>query len=132
MASRIMYVEYKGGGIRGFGRIGRVELSKTGKTLRYRGRSLQSLKGYSLKANYFDTDTGEEYWVSGRRRDGQDTLYPGVVEIDDDVREEYWTEIRALPSMVAVESYRSEGKYSRRRPHAELAVRGTGRSAGTR
>jgi hypothetical protein len=24
-------------------------------------------------------------------------LYPGIIEIDDDVREEYWTGIRGMP-----------------------------------
>jgi hypothetical protein len=50
-------------------------------------------------ANYFDVETGEEYWISGPHRDGQDRLYgEGVpVEIDEDVRAEYWTEVRGLP-----------------------------------
>ena len=50
--------------------------------------------------NYRDTETGERYWISGPRRDGLDRLYGRsalVVEIDDDVREEYWTEIRKKP-----------------------------------
>jgi hypothetical protein len=44
--------------------------------------------------------TGDEYWISGPRRDGLDRLYGKsalVVEIDDDVREEYLTEIRKKP-----------------------------------
>jgi len=44
------------------------------------------------------------------RRDGHDTLYSGVVEIDDDVRVEYWTRIRERPDLVALTSYRSPGK----------------------
>ena len=44
-------------------------------------------------------DSGEEYWISGPRRDGADRLYgeSTPVEIDADVREEYWTEIRRQP-----------------------------------
>src|SRR4051794_13416568 len=36
-----------------------------------------------------------EYWISGPRKDGADRLYvePTPVEIDDDVREEYCTQI---------------------------------------
>jgi hypothetical protein len=96
MRSRIMYIESKAEGLNGPARIGRVTFNRTGRTLYYRGRSFQSLKGSGFKANYFDTGTGDAYWVSGPRRDGLDRLYGKsalVVEIDDDVREEYWTEI---------------------------------------
>ena len=40
------------------------------------------------------------YWISGPRKDGQDRLYPQStqpVEIDEDVREEYWRTIRGVP-----------------------------------
>jgi hypothetical protein len=112
---RIMYVEYKGDDLRGPGRIARVRFSKTGKTIDYRGRKLQSLKG-GYKANYFDIATGEHYWVSGCKQNGEDTLYPGVVEIDEDVREEYWREIRGLPENAHLTSIRTSGKYSKRKP----------------
>jgi hypothetical protein len=100
MQSRIMYIEDKSGGLSGPARIGRVSFSKTGRTLYYRGRSFQSLKGYGFKANYHDVETGEHFWISGPRRDGGDRLYGEriAVDIDDDVREEYWTEIRGQPS----------------------------------
>jgi hypothetical protein len=102
MNSRIMYIEDKSGGLVGPARIGRVTFSKTGKTIYYRGRSFQSLNGAGFKANYFDVDSGAYFWISGPRRDGEDALYGGAgnVEIDEDVREEYWQEIRgqAVPS----------------------------------
>ena len=97
-----MYIESKGEGLNGPARIGRVTFNKTGRTLYYKHQSFQSLKGYSFKANYRDTETGEEYWISGPRRDGLDRLYGKsglTVEIDDDVREEYWTEIRRKPAL---------------------------------
>lgn len=95
-----MYIEYKGLELIGPARIGRVTFSKTGKTIYYRGQSLQRFSGY--KANYFDLDTEENYWISGPRRDGVDRLYGEriPVEIDEDVREEYWREIRRKPEMV--------------------------------
>ena len=95
-----MYIEYKGGELTGPARIGRVTFSKTGRTLHYGGRSFRSLKGAGFKANFYDVETGEEYWISGPRRDGNDRLYgePVAVEIDEDVREEYWTHIRRRPS----------------------------------
>jgi hypothetical protein len=111
---RIMYIEYKGGsfvdrygygpeslggGLHGSARIGRVTFTRTGATLHYRGRNFQSLKGNGFKANYFDVETGEQYWISGPRRDGADRLYKSdwPVEIDEDAREEYWTTIRKKP-----------------------------------
>ena len=114
---RIMYIEYKGGGFRldqfgntilgsdtvlhGSARIGRVTFTRTGATLHYRGKSFQSLKGSGFKANYFDVETGEQYWISGPRKDGTDRLYKSdwPVEIDEDVREEYWTKIRKMPEL---------------------------------
>ena len=102
MQSRIMYIEHKAGGVTGPARIGRVSFSKTGRTLHYGGKSFQSLKGAGSKANYYDVESGDEYWISGPRKDGSDRLYgeAAPVEIDDDVREEYWTEIRGQPSRV--------------------------------
>lgn len=112
---RIMFIECKGGGLTGPARIGRVTFSNAGKTLYYQDKEFRSLKG-GYKENYFDVETGETYWISGCKKKGDDTLYPGVVEIDDDVREEYWLEIRNLPECVGKTSVRSEGKYSKRRP----------------
>jgi hypothetical protein len=99
MKSRIMYIENKANGLTGPARIGRVEFSKTGKTIYYQGRTFQSLKGRGFKANFYDTASGEEYWISGPRKDGADSLYGGrdVVEIDPDARLEYWRDIRGLP-----------------------------------
>ncbi|MDR3470587.1 MAG: hypothetical protein P4M09_02675 [Devosia sp.] len=55
------------------------------------------MKGKGFKANYFDVETDEPFWISGPRRDGKDRLYPEsslAVEIDADVAEEYWRDIR--------------------------------------
>ena len=107
--TRIMYIQ------RGAapGRIGRVRLSKSGRTIFYGEVELESLGGRGYKANYIDRATNEEYWISGPRKDGQDTLYPGRVDIDDDVREDYWREVRGMPSNVAATSYRSVGVHGK-------------------
>lgn len=96
-----MYIESKAQGLTGPARIGRVTFSKSGATVSYRGRSFQTLSGQGYKANYFDVETGARYWISGPRRDGADRLYGErlPVEIDDDVRVEYWTDIRHQPAM---------------------------------
>ena len=101
-----MYVENKNGGLDGDGRIGWVESSKTGRTYRYRGRELLRVGG-GYKYNCIDLENGDEYWVSGPRKDGADKLYGGVVHIDEDARVEYWTKIRQRPSRVALTEYRA-------------------------
>jgi hypothetical protein len=101
-AGRIMYIECKAGGLTGKARIGRVTFSKTGCTLYYRDQKFRSLKGAGFKSNYYAVDTGEDYWISGPKRRGGDALYGGStpVEIDEDVREEYWRDIRRQPGRV--------------------------------
>ena len=101
-AGRIMYIECKAGGLTGAARFGRVTFSQTGRTLYYRGQKFQSLKGAGFKSNYYDVDTGEDYWISGPKRNGGDALYGGStpIEIDEDVREEYWRAIRGQPQRI--------------------------------
>ena len=95
--TRIMYIESKAGGLANAGRIGRVAFSKSGLSLAYGGRTLHRLKGGGFKANYADDVTGEHFWISGPRRDGADGLYDRKTlpaDVDADVAEEYWREIR--------------------------------------
>ncbi|MCY1233258.1 hypothetical protein D3C87_1133080 [compost metagenome] len=101
MASRIMYIEAKTGGLTGPARIGRVTCSKSGATLYYAGKSFRSLKGDGFKSNYFDVETGEHYWISGPRRDGRDALYATHVRpiVDADVQDEYWTKVRGVAKL---------------------------------
>jgi hypothetical protein len=92
-----MYIECKAGSLMGPARIGRVTFSKSGSSLTYGGRTFHRQNGF--KANYFDAETGEDYWISGPRKDGDDRLYPESaqpVEIDDDVAAEYWSKIRGM------------------------------------
>jgi hypothetical protein len=98
MKTRIMYIEYKGDdGISGPARIGRVTYSKSGKSMYYKGKRFETLGGSGFKSNFVDVGTGEHYWISGPKKRGGDRLYGSGVEIDEDVREEYWTDIRKLP-----------------------------------
>lgn len=101
-----MYIEDKSAGLSGPGRIGRVRFSQTGKSVYYGGRTFQTLAGRGFKANYFDVESGAEFWISGCKKRGGDRLYGGVIEIDDDVREEYWTTIRDMPECKAQRSIR--------------------------
>jgi hypothetical protein len=108
---RIMYIEYKENGIVGPARIGRVEFSKSRKSVYYNGKRFESLSGRGFKSNYFDVETGEKYWISGCRKDGRDALYSTDVEIDEDVREEYWVNIRNMPENKHISKLRAKSKY---------------------
>src|SRR5262245_30778327 len=103
MKSRIMYIEDKSAGLSGPARIGRVSFSKTGRTIYYAGKTFRSLRRSGYKTNYVEVETGGECWITGPRKDGADRLYGEAlpVEIDEDVRGEYWREIRGAPSRVA-------------------------------
>jgi len=100
MEPEIMYIAcLDPGGRTQWARIGRVGFSKTGKTLRYADRELRG-EGQPW---YRDVRTGEQFHVQHARADGLDRSegrkrggFP--VEIDDDVREEYWTHVRREPN----------------------------------
>ena len=98
---RIMYLECKGDNLTGPARIGRVTFSKTGLTIYYKGKTFHRIDGF--KANYMCEGSGDEYWISGPKKRGGDALYKSNIgaEIDEDVREEYWTEIRKQPERKA-------------------------------
>jgi hypothetical protein len=93
-----MYIESKSKGLNGPARIGKVIFSKSGRSVHYQGRTFRKVKcGY--KYNHIAEDNGEQFWISGPRKDGQDRLYPAStvpVEIDDDISVEYWREIRGV------------------------------------
>jgi hypothetical protein len=103
---RIMYVELKEhDGLDGSGRIGWVELSSSHRAYHYGGRVLRKVIGF--KHNCVDSKTGEAFWVSGPKKNGEDKLYGGIVQIDEDARQEYWATVRGLPERVKERSYRS-------------------------
>ncbi len=82
---RLMYVENKDGDIDGVpARIGWVELSKTGKTIYYRGRELLSIGGRGIRGNFIDAATPEEFWVSGVKQRGSNTHWAENVSVKID------------------------------------------------
>ena len=99
MKSRIMYIERKAGALTGSARIGRVTFNRTGRSIHYHDQVFRRIVGGGFKSNYIEETTGEDYWISGCKRRGGDRMYGSAVpvEIDDDVREEYWSTIRNLP-----------------------------------
>jgi len=87
-----MYVEHKTeAGDRGEARIGWVTFSKTGCSIYYRGKRFQRIKGGGVAGNYFDSETGDEYWISGVKKGGTNRHWAGGgdVLIDDDACSEY-------------------------------------------
>ena len=105
MKSRIMYIELKthpgGHDDRGPAWIGRVTFSKSGSTLYYKGKRFQ--RAHMHCGNYYDLETDEDYWISGPKKNGEDRYswaQRTPVEIDDDVREEYWLMIRNQPERI--------------------------------
>ncbi len=89
---RLMYVENKDGDIGGAdARIGWVTFSKTGRTVYYRGLALQRTKRGGIRGNFFDAESGEEYWVSGVKKRGSNAHWAESVSVvvDDDAQEEY-------------------------------------------
>jgi hypothetical protein len=65
-----------------------VDFNKTWKTARFHGKELR--RWQSSDANFTDVETGEDYWISGPKRDRTDLRYgPGRPTVDDDARSAY-------------------------------------------
>jgi hypothetical protein len=86
-----MYVETKDGLLEGVhARIGWVSFSKSGRTVYYKGRSLAALGGRGIRGNFRDEETGEEFWISGVKKQGSNVHPAGSasVSVDADAIEE--------------------------------------------
>ena len=81
----LRYIELKSGhSDNGPAWIAYVQQSKTGRTLYFNGRGLLKLKGQRRGAaggNYVDMETGESFWVSGVKKNGQDRHWAGSGKI---------------------------------------------------
>lgn len=72
----IKYIELKSGySDDGPAWIGNVKESKSGKTIYFNDHAFQKCQG--IQGNYYDIETGEEYWISGVKRNGQDRHWAG-------------------------------------------------------
>ena len=71
--------------------IARVTLSKSGRTVYFNGKALKRVAGGGAVGNHFDLETGDEYWVSGAKRDGTDRHHSGrgVIWIETSAVAEY-------------------------------------------
>ena len=74
----LKYIELKSGYAgNGPAWIGRVKQSKSGRTVYFNGKAFKKLAGGGLSGNHADIETGEEYWISGIKKDGQDRHWSG-------------------------------------------------------
>jgi len=90
MINDLMYIELKSGySDNGPAWIGRVKVSKTGKTIYFNNRGFQKNIGYC--SNYIDIETGEEYWISGLKKNQYNRHWAGYgkIIIDKKVVDEY-------------------------------------------
>ncbi len=92
LVENILYIELKTGySDDGPAWIGRVKYSKSGQAIYFNDKGFQKCAGIS--GNYVDIETGEEYWISGVKKNGEDRHWAGSgrVMIDRKVVHEYLT-----------------------------------------
>jgi hypothetical protein len=74
----LRYIELKSGhGDSGPAWVGLVVMSRSGSTIYFDDRALKRLKGGGISANFFDLESGEEFWVSGVKKNGGDRHWAG-------------------------------------------------------
>ncbi len=97
MKSKIMYIENKSKGHSGPAWIGYVEFSKSAQTIYFDNKALKKLKTPGIIGNHFDIETGEEYWISGVKKNGADRHWAGggKVMLEKRCIEEYLSLINA-------------------------------------
>jgi hypothetical protein len=97
----LRYIELKSGhSDNGPAWIGYVTQPKSGRTLYFNGRGLMKLKGQrrgGAGGNYIDMETGESFWVSGVKKNGEDRHWAGSgkVLIEADAVSDYLDTIKA-------------------------------------
>ena len=86
----IRYIELKTGyNDNGPAWIGNVKESKSGKTIYFNDHAFQKYHG--AFSNYIDIETGDEYWISRVKKNGEDRHWAGSgkITIDRKVIDEY-------------------------------------------
>ena len=86
----LKYIELKTGySDNGSAWIGKVKLSRSGNTIYFNNHAFEKQNGIS--GNYRDVESGEEYWISGVKKNGEDRHWAGngKIMIDAKVIPEY-------------------------------------------
>jgi hypothetical protein len=92
MQPEIKYIELKSGFSNdGPAWIGLVSYSKSGRTLYFNGRAFQRIGSDRMRGNFYDIESGEEYWFSGVKKNQQDRHWAGngKVFIENRIAEDY-------------------------------------------
>ncbi|WP_020531049.1 hypothetical protein [Flexithrix dorotheae] len=78
MKPELKYIELKSGfGDSGPAWIGMAEFSKSGRTIYFNGKALKNLNAQGIAGNYYDIESGDEYWISGIKKNGTDRHWAG-------------------------------------------------------
>jgi hypothetical protein len=104
MKAELIYIELKTGySDNGPAWIGNGFYNRTRKTVYFDGRVFSRSQGIS--GNHIDLETGEEYWISGVKKNGTDRHWAGsgAIQIDKSVVDDYLT-LRGLTGL-------TKGKY---------------------
>jgi hypothetical protein len=88
----LKYIELKSGySDNGPAWVSRVKVSRSGRTVYLNGKALKRSRGGGVSGNYHDIESGEEYWVSGVKKNGLDRHWAGsgLVAIEASIVGEY-------------------------------------------
>jgi hypothetical protein len=76
--------------------IGWVDFNRSWKTARVHGRELRREQG--IDSNFVDVESGDEFWLSGPKRDRTDARFgPRATDVDEDARDVYEAFLRGAP-----------------------------------
>ena len=92
MRNEIKYLEIKSGfSNNGNACIGLVSFSKSGKTIYFDGKAFQSLNGTGISGNYFELESGNEYWISGVKKNMSDRhqFGGGIIFVEKRILSDY-------------------------------------------
>ena len=90
MRTQILYVELKTGySDNGPAWIGKGFFSKSGQTVYFNGQAFKKANGTS--GNHFEIESGNEYWISGIKKNGKDRHSggSGIIQIDESIISDY-------------------------------------------
>ncbi len=78
MKPELKYIELKTGfSNNGSTWIGMAEFSKSGRTVYFNGKALKNSNAQGIAGNYYDIESGDEYWISGIKKNGADRHWAG-------------------------------------------------------
>jgi hypothetical protein len=71
--------------------IARVKMSRTNNTVYFNGKALHRARKGGIEGNHYDSETHDEYWISGVKKDGTDRHWAGSgkVAIEESAVREY-------------------------------------------